>query len=100
MTAAISGRAARSLVNRFTELGQHVDPSEIPAYPVTYDAGKSLHAAAKKQGEFGYGAQWAGETAALARSMPAEELVATLERELNEALAVLATTTRTSKSRL
>ncbi|HEX4413282.1 MAG TPA: nitronate monooxygenase, partial [Lacipirellulaceae bacterium] len=86
MTAAISGRAARSVVNRFTEFGESVDPQEIPAYPVTYDAGKSLHAAAKKQGEFGYGAQWAGEAAALARSMPAAELVATLERELEESL--------------
>jgi nitronate monooxygenase len=99
MTAAISGRAARSLVNRFTELGERVDPSEIPAYPVTYDAGKSLHAAAIKQGEFGYGAQWAGEAATLARSMPAAELVATLERELNAALTELAAVARTSKSR-
>jgi nitronate monooxygenase len=90
MTSAISGRPARSLVNRFTELGDGVDPSEVPAYPVTYDAGKALHAAAKKTGEFGYGAQWAGEAAALARSMPAGELVATLARELEEAVAGLA----------
>jgi nitronate monooxygenase len=99
MTSAISGRPARSLVNRFTELGCSVDASQIPAYPVTYDAGKSLHAAAKKSGEFGYGAQWAGEAAALARAMPAAELVASLERELDESLARLAGSSKTSKSR-
>ncbi|HEX3601263.1 MAG TPA: nitronate monooxygenase [Lacipirellulaceae bacterium] len=87
MTSAISGRPARSLVNRFTALGETVDPEEIPAYPVAYDAGKSLHAAAKKTGEFGYGAQWAGEAAALSRSVPAGDLVALLQRELDETLA-------------
>jgi nitronate monooxygenase len=98
MTTAISGRAARSLVNRFTELGDSVNPNEVPAYPVTYDAGKALHAAAKKTGEFGYGAQWAGEAAALARSMPAAELVASLERELEESISELANVSKTSKS--
>jgi nitronate monooxygenase len=86
MTSAISGRPARSIVNRFTELGEGVDARSIPAYPVAYDAGKSLHAAAKKTGEFGYGAQWAGESAALSREMPAAGLVSCLERELQEAL--------------
>ncbi len=62
MTSAISGRPARSVVNRFTDLGDSVDPSEIPAYPVAYDAGKALHAAAKKTGEFGYGAAVGGRS--------------------------------------
>ena len=82
MTAAISGRPARSLANRFTALGEHVRPDEIPDYPVAYDAGKALHAAAKAQGEFGYGAQWAGQGAPLARALPAAELVSQLRREL------------------
>ena len=42
-----------------------------PAAPIAYDAGKALHAAAKAGGEFGYGAQWAGQGAPLARSLPA-----------------------------
>lgn len=98
MTAAISGRLARSIANRFTELGEDVELKEIPAYPVTYDAGKALHAAAKKNNEFGYGAQWAGEAAALARSMPAGDLVRTLEHELEESLAKLGAETKTSKT--
>ncbi|TKC88788.1 nitronate monooxygenase [Trinickia terrae] len=88
-TAAISGRLARSMVNTFTELGSDANAPKPPEYPITYDAGKALHAAAKAKGEFGYGAQWAGQAAALARSMPAAELVAQLERELRESVQQL-----------
>ena len=87
MTSAISGRPARSLANKFTALGESVDQSVIPAYPVAYDAGKSLHAAAKKTGDFGYGAQWAGQAAALSRSLSAADLMNRLRLELNEAIA-------------
>lgn len=89
-TSAISGRVARGMVNRFTELGSDASAPRIPAYPVAYDAGKALHAAAKAKGEFGYGAQWAGQAAALARSLPAAELFAQLERELRESVRQLA----------
>jgi nitronate monooxygenase len=85
ITAAVSGRPARCLANRFTELGESVSPGEIPAYPVAYDAGKSLHAVAKASGEFGYGAQWAGQGAPLARALPAGELVGQLAVELEAA---------------
>jgi nitronate monooxygenase len=89
MTAAISGRPARSLANRFTALGDSVaDDSAIPSYPIAYDGGKALHAAAKAAGEFGYGAQWAGQGAPLARSLPAAELVAELRAEMERALAL------------
>jgi nitronate monooxygenase len=87
MTAAISGRPARCLPNRFTQLGESVSPSEIPAYPIAYDAGKALHAAAKAKSDFGYGAQWAGQGAPLARSLPTAELVRELAAELETALA-------------
>jgi nitronate monooxygenase len=85
MTRSISGRPARAIVNRFTALG--LDPAEVPAYPVAYDLGKALNAAAKAKGESGYGAQWAGQAAPLARALPAAELVATLEAEMRAALA-------------
>src|SRR3984885_3277166 len=88
-TAAISGRVARSMVNRFTELGSEPGAPKAPAYPIAYDAGKALHAAAKAKGGFGYGAQGAGQAAALARSLPAAELFAQLERELQESIAQL-----------
>lgn len=80
MTRAISGRPARSIVNRFTA----IDAAGVPDYPVAYDAGKALHAAAKAKGEFGFGAQWAGRGARLSRAMPAGELVTLLAREMQE----------------
>jgi nitronate monooxygenase len=82
MTRAISGRPARCLSNRFTALGNGVPAREIPAYPIAYDAGKALHAAAKAAGETGFGAQWAGQGAPLARSLPAARLVAELVAEM------------------
>jgi nitronate monooxygenase len=84
MTRAISGRPARSLANRFTALGRDVDPRDVPDYPIAYDAGKALHAAGRAQGEFGFGAQWAGQGAPLSRAMPAADLVALLRREMVE----------------
>src|SRR5262245_57625645 len=59
----------------------------VPDYPIAYDAGKALPAAAKAAGEFGNGAQWAGRGAPLARALPAAGLVARLGSELAEALA-------------
>lgn len=82
MTRAISGRPARCLRNRFTALGADVSVRQVPSYPITYDAGKALNAAAKAAREFGYGAQWAGQGAPLARSLPAAELVRVLAEEL------------------
>ena len=82
MTRAISGRPARCLRNRFTVLGAGLSTRQIPAYPITYDAGKALNAAAKAAHEAGYGAQWAGQGAPLARKLPAAQLVASLAEEL------------------
>lgn len=82
MTRVISGRPARCLHNEFTRLGRDLSASQIPAYPIAYDAGKALNAAAKAAGETGFGAQWAGQGAPLARSLPAAELVGRLAREL------------------
>jgi nitronate monooxygenase len=87
MTAVISGRPARCLVNRFTALAEDVERAAIPNYPIAYDAGKALYAAAKAAGEFGYGAQWAGQGAPLARALPAAELVARLRSEMEKAFS-------------
>jgi nitronate monooxygenase len=87
MTPVISGRPARCLANRFTRWGEVNGHVTRPDYPIVYDAGKALNAAAKAGGDYGYGAQWAGQGAPLSRPMPAAELVATLARELDEALS-------------
>lgn len=84
MTSVISGRPARCLANCFTDWGRDTPESVIPDYPIAYDAGKALHAAAKAKGEHGFGAEWAGQGAPLARALPAAELVAALRRELEQ----------------
>lgn len=86
MTRAISGRPARCLANTFTRLGATVPDESVPDYPITYDAGKSLHAVAKAAGDAGYGAQWAGQAAPLARALSTHALMKVLKEELNRAL--------------
>jgi nitronate monooxygenase len=81
MTRAISGRPARCLQNEFTLLGAGVSPREIPAYPIAYDAGKALNAAAAVAGKTGFGAHWAGQGAPLARALPAADLIVALMNE-------------------
>jgi nitronate monooxygenase len=85
MTTVISGRPARCLPNRFTTLGRELPQTTVPDYPIAYDAGKQLHAAAKACGELGYGPQWAGQGAPLARSLPAADLVEQLRNEMQQA---------------
>ncbi|EJL31135.1 nitronate monooxygenase family protein [Novosphingobium sp. AP12] len=82
LTRLVSGRPARSLANRFTALSAQVGDRPVPDYPIAYHAGKALNAAAKARGEHGFGAQWAGQGAPLARAMPAAKLVAALRAEL------------------
>lgn len=90
LTRSISGRRARGFVNRLTELGEATDCPPIPDYPITYDAGKALHAAAKARGNKDFAPQWAGQAAQLSRALPAGELVAALRAELAETIAGLA----------
>lgn len=92
MTRAISGRPARALCNEFTALGSRVPDQQIPAYPIAYDAGKALNIAARRAGVLGFGAQWAGQGAPLARELPAAELVSVLAAELAHACGSVPTT--------
>lgn len=61
LTSAISGRPARCLANAFCALGEGYPASAVPDYPLAYDIGKALAAAAKAQGVHEYGAHWAGQ---------------------------------------
>lgn len=83
MTSMISGRPARCLPNKITALKDaELRGMTIPDYPIPYDASKALAAAAKLKGDGGFGAQWAGQGAPLARAIPAAELVRVLRDEL------------------
>ena len=82
MTRVISGRPARCLTNGFTALTEGVDPADVPDYPVAYDQGKALNAAAKAAGDGRYGAQWSGTGAGRAKALPAGQIMAQLVAEL------------------
>ncbi|UQN10278.1 nitronate monooxygenase (plasmid) [Deinococcus sp. QL22] len=75
LTAVISGRPARGLVNDLITHGE-VNGSPVPAaYPVAYDAAKQLHATAAQRNNHEFAAHWAGQGAPLARELPAADLV-------------------------
>ena len=85
VTTVISGRPARGIMNRMhSDIAQHA--AVTPGFPVTYSAGRALHAAASAQGCHDFAAHWAGQSAALARAMPAAQLVGLLAEELSLAL--------------
>ncbi len=81
LTAALSGRPARGVVNRFIAHCENAGPAPA-AYPLAYDAAKQLMAAAAAQGNHDFAAFWAGQGAPLARAMPAAQLMACLVEEL------------------
>ncbi len=82
LTVTMSGRSARGLPNRmfFDAAAPGVPP--LPDYPFVYDATKALQTAALARGNHDFAAQWAGQGAALARELPAAELLCTLVEEL------------------
>ncbi len=85
LTAVLSGRPARGLVNRLIQHGEAAGSPPPADYPVAYDAAKRLHAAAAAQGDAGCAAHWAGQGAPLARALPAAQLVQALVDERRQA---------------
>lgn len=81
LTSAISGRPARCLANAFCALGEGYPASAVPDYPLAYDIGKALAAAAKAQGVHEYGAHWAGQGVGLIRECDAAILIRQLAAE-------------------
>ncbi|HET8882848.1 MAG TPA: nitronate monooxygenase [Solimonas sp.] len=82
ITSVISGRPARGIVTRFIREAGAPGHPPVPDYPIAYDAGKALNAAARAGGSAQFAAHWAGQGVALLREMPAAELVATLAAEM------------------
>ena len=78
LTAVISGRPARGIVNRLITHGEAEGAPPPAPYPMAYDAAKRLAA----QDQAAFGAHWAGQQAARAREMPAAELMAVLRTEM------------------
>lgn len=86
LTRLFTGKPARGIVNRIIgEVGAMSDAA--PEFPLAGGALAPLRAATEPAGSRDFMSLWAGQAAALAREMPAEELTRTLARE---ALALMA----------
>lgn len=90
LSAALSGRPARGIVNRLFAHGGAPGSPPVAAYPVAYDATKQLNALASKQGVDDFAVHWAGQAAPLAREMPAARLMQVLLDEWREVRAEVA----------
>ncbi len=70
MTNVMSGRPARSVINRaMRELGPISDIA--PEFPLAAGALSPLHAKAQAQGSGDFSAMWAGQAVSLGRELPA-----------------------------
>src|SRR5438067_3847899 len=87
ITRAFSGRAARGLANRFT---REMAGAPLAPFPVQNALTRDMRTASAQRGDSGLLSLWAGQAAALARELPARELVAQVLREADAVLARLA----------
>jgi nitronate monooxygenase len=76
LTRAFSGRLARGILNRLQADHSHAAPI---AYPEIHHVTAPLRAHARKAGNPHLINLWAGEAHALARAVPAAEVVAALD---------------------
>jgi nitronate monooxygenase len=84
-TNLLTGGLARGLRGRLVnELG--AVRAEAPPYPLANAALSPIRTAAEKQGEYGFGPMWAGQSAPLGQKLPAAELTRKLA---SDALAIL-----------
>ncbi|HXF67400.1 MAG TPA: nitronate monooxygenase [Burkholderiales bacterium] len=89
VTEKFSGKPARALANRFAREMRSRAAPQLP-FPAQNALTGALRAAAASAGNPDFVALWAGQAAALARALPAAELVAALESEALEAIERLA----------
>ena len=83
LTEKFSGRTARGLENRY--MREMRDKTNLP-FPAQNALVAPLRAASSKAANPDFIAMWAGQAAALARELPAAELITTLRDETIEAL--------------
>jgi nitronate monooxygenase len=89
ITRAFSGRAARSLKNRFlNEMGEHEE--ELPPFPIQNALTKDVRAAAQRQDRPEFMSLWAGQAVRLARPTKAAVLVGSVVEEAEIVLRNLA----------
>ena len=89
VTAAISGRPARAIVNRYVaEMAPHA--AELPDFPVPMAVAGPLQRASTARGEDAFAAMWTGQASPLAGAGRAEDILRRLIAQTAEAGALLA----------
>ncbi len=88
LTAAFHGRPSRGIENRYVREMAGKE-AMFPGFPIPYAFTGPLGKASADKGSPDFLSMAAGQAAALSRSLPAAELVETLVRETDEALARL-----------
>jgi nitronate monooxygenase len=83
MTRAFTGRSARAMDNEFVRT---FDDDAPEAYPEVHTATTAMRTEARARGDVDGFHLWAGQAHALARPVPAAELVAALDAEARRAL--------------
>jgi nitronate monooxygenase len=89
ITRAFSGREARAIRNRVADEFER-DPEAIAPYPLQNALTRAMRNAAASAERPEYLSLWAGQAPRLSRTLPAAELVRTLVRETDDAIARLA----------
>lgn len=84
ITASISGRPARGIVNAWAKSIDLPERTDVAAYPYAYDIGKQLNAIASKQDDGSFGAFWAGAHVAQIRRLDARDLINQLTIEMGQ----------------
>jgi len=78
ITRAFSGRAGRSVATRYTRAASEAAAPSPAPYPVQRGLSAAMRSDAQKMNDIERMQAWAGQSAAMARAMPAAELVRTL----------------------
>ena len=84
LTRTFSGRHARGLVNQFMQQMQPFE-AELPPYPIQNALTAPLRQAASQVGRAEFLSLWAGQGAAMSRTLPAAQLMALLADEMQRA---------------
>lgn len=84
ITASISGRPARGILNDWAKLVDVPTRGTVAPYPYAYDLAKQLHAIASAQHDQGFGAFWAGANVTQIRALDVEALMQHLRAEMHE----------------
>jgi len=86
LTRAFSGRAGRSLSTAYVQAAMEPEAPAPAPYPVQRGLTTRMRSAAGKEGDLQRMQAWAGQSASLARAVPAGELVAELWGKARELL--------------